>query len=70
MGLLTGHAEENYHKHKTGRADSLHCKFGEVEEKTTRRILCECEVLSNIRRRTLGSEELQGWEHPQPSREI
>lgn len=52
VGLITEHADVNYHKHKTGR-DS---KFCGTTVEITRHILREGEALLNIRRRLLQTD--------------
>lgn len=51
--LIRGDTEVNYQRHKTRRAANLDCWFCGVEEETATYILCECESLSNTKRRIL-----------------
>lgn len=46
--------EVNELKHKTGRAVSSNCRFRGFDDETTRHNVCDCEVLINKRRSTLG----------------
>lgn len=55
VSLITSHAGVHYHKHNTGRAENPDYRICEIEEKTTRHILCGCGALSKIKRPTLWS---------------
>lgn len=56
VGQITRHAEVNYYKYKTGRAEKSACRFCEFEKETTRHMICDCEALANKRRLTLETE--------------
>lgn len=54
VGIITGHAEVNYHKHNTGRTSDPDCRFCGEEEETVLHILCDCEALVGRRSKILG----------------
>lgn len=48
VGLITWHAEANYHKRKKEGVDSTVSSFCGVKKKTTRHILYDCKALPNM----------------------
>lgn len=59
VDLITGYPEADYHKYTTGRTAYSNCRFRKIEAETTTNTLCDCDVLSNISRRILGTNSIE-----------
>jgi ribonuclease HI len=55
IGLLTGHNTLRRHLHLLGLLDNPLCRKCGVKEETSAHILCECEALTELRNKYLGS---------------
>ena len=54
-GLLTGHNTLRRHLHLLGLLDTPLCRGCGVKEETSAHILCDCETLTSLRHKHLGS---------------